>query len=55
MDIKVDHISKAYGEQQVLQDLSCVFSGRENHLYQRKIRMWQNNTDTASFETGCSG
>ena len=25
MDIKVDHISKAYGEQQVLQDLSCVF------------------------------
>ena len=53
MDIKVDHISKAYGEQQVLQDLSCVFP--ENHLYQRKIRMWQNNTDTASFETGCSG
>ena len=28
MDIKVDHISKAYGEQQVLQDLSCGFSGR---------------------------
>ena len=25
MDIKVDHISKAYGEQQVLQDLSCIF------------------------------
>ena len=32
MDIKVDHISKAYGEQQVLQDLSCVFPERENHL-----------------------
>ena len=25
MDIKVDHVSKAYGEQQVLRDLSCVF------------------------------
>ena len=24
MDIKVDHVSKAYGKQQVLRDLSCV-------------------------------
>ena len=55
MDIKVDHISKAYGEQQVLQDLSCVFQEGKTDLYQRKIRMWQNNTDTASSETGCSG
>ena len=25
MDIKVDHVSKAYGEQQILRDLCCVF------------------------------
>ena len=36
MDIKVDHVSKAYGEQQILRDLCCVFSRRENHLYKRK-------------------
>ena len=25
MDIKVDHVSKACGEQQILRDLCCVF------------------------------
>ena len=25
MDIKVDHVSKVYGEQQILRDLCCVF------------------------------
>ena len=25
MDIKVDHVNKAYGEQQILRDLCCVF------------------------------
>ena len=48
MDIKVDHVSKAYGEQAGTARLVLCFSGRENHLYQRKIRMWQNNTDPAS-------
>ena len=55
MDIKVDHVSKAYGEQQILRDLCCVFSRRENHLYKRKIRMWKNYTDTASSGAGYSG
>ena len=29
MDIKVDHVSKAYGEQQILRDLCCVFPRRK--------------------------
>mgnify|MGYP000296701945 CR=1 FL=1 len=36
MDIKVDHISKAYGEQQVLQDLPVFFPEGKNHLYQKE-------------------
>ena len=36
MDIKVDHVSKAYGEQQILRDLCCVFQMCiRDRLYQR--------------------
>ena len=55
MDIKVDHISKAYGEQQVLQDLSCVFPEGKTTCIRGRSGCGKNNTDTASFETGCSG
>ena len=54
MDIKVDHVSKAYGEQQILRDLCCVFpEGKTTCIRGRSG--WENYTDTASSGAGYSG
>lgn len=55
MDIKIKHLGKAYGEQQILKDFSCLFPGRENYLHQRKIRMWKDNIASSAPGTGKSG
>ena len=52
MDIKVDHVSKAYGEQQVLRDLSCVFPEGKTTCIRGRSGSGKTNTDPASSETG---
>ena len=55
MDIKVDHVSKAYGEQQILRDLCCVFPEGKTTCIRGRSGCGKNYTDTASFGAGYSG